>query len=121
MMLGGFFTCFSHSLKIRYVINGYQRIAARLSDHLVLNGLRISVQDLVFCESSVGFVTACCSEGDDLFGMMKELLFVKRVSAHSEAWRPPGQDGQLKVWPAKTLELAVAWYVERDNWIVIRI
>ncbi len=37
--------------------------AARLSDHLVLNGLRISVQDLVFCESSVGFVTACCSEG----------------------------------------------------------
>ena len=74
--------------------------AARLSDHLVLNGLRISVQDLAFCESSVGFVIACCSEGGDLFVVVEELLFVKRVSTHSDAWRPPRQDGQLKVWAA---------------------
>ena len=79
------------------------------------------MQDLVFCESSVGFVIACCSEGGDLFVVVEELLFVKRVSTHSDAWRPPRQDGQLKVWAATRLELAVAWYAERDTWVVLRI
>ena len=79
----------------------------RLSDHMELNGKRISVGDFVLRGSSLGCVVACCSDGQDLIALVDTWRKVSEITQHSSKWDNAGS--QRMLWRAADVQECVCW------------
>ena len=56
------------------------------SDHMEIRGKHFSVGDFAARGGELGYLVACCIEGDDLFAIVDVWNKVAEVSQHSTMW-----------------------------------
>ena len=91
-----------------------------IADHLNIAGLNISVADYVFQGDSMGYVQACCIDGDEFYIVSDVMQKLVDLSPHSSRWstRPTSRE----IWRATALTECLAWQnVGHGEVVVIRV
>ena len=94
----------------------YPGFDALVSDNVAIDGVDLSVSDLVRCNASLGKVVACLEEDGDFFVMIDTLALSQRHSPHSAIY---AFDGRRVVWDARKVSLAIAWKAVERGALVI--
>jgi hypothetical protein len=89
---------------------------ATVADKMDIDSMEVAVADVIIRGTSVGIVSACVCEGDQLFAIVEVLALRSVMTPHAGTYaRTGGQD----VWHAFELDMALAWYVQADGSIVV--
>ena len=92
-----------------------------VANTLLLNGLHVSIGDLVFCGSGLGRILNCCSEYRILYVLVEHMVFRRQLTSHSSLWAKPSDTKPFALWLAADVELALAWSKPGDEMTVIRL
>ena len=79
---------------------------ASVADNLEIEGVGMSVDDIVFHNHTPGIILACAREGDDYFVIVSEFALHTRLSAHSGNYVLVGR---RVLWDARRVTVALAW------------
>jgi len=79
---------------------------ASVADNLEIEGVGMSVDDVVFYNDTPGIILACAREGNDYFVIVSEFALHTRLSAHSGNYILVGR---RVLWSAKRVSVALAW------------
>jgi hypothetical protein len=88
-----------------------------VAGNMTIFSSHISIGDVVFRGIVAGVVSACLQHGSSLMVLVDVLAYVGEVSAHSARWRAPTSK---QVWMASHVEVALAWYKEGNDLVVLR-
>ena len=90
---------------------------AWVADNVEIMAVTIAVDDVVVRGHSVGLVKACCLHNTLLCAFVEPLAIEMALSVHADMLTCTGN---LEVWPAAELRLAVAWQRTGASFRVVR-